>query len=689
MRIPDQPRTPRPPGARFPSGRRLRLLGYLAGSVAVVTILGTASRYNYLLFHGITEMACASVCAAMFAVAWNTRRFSGNHYLTFLGIAALFVGAVDLLHTLAYKGMGVFAGHGADLPTQLWIVGRGLESVALLLAPALLDRRVRPWPTLLAWLGVTAALLLVVFPLDLFPTCYVDDGPDQGLTTFKVAAEYVICLVLLGSLALLWRARRRFSPRTLELLAAAVGVTIVSELAFTQYVNVYGDFNVAGHLLKAVSFLLMFKAIVEGTLRDPYQELFRDLQDQRQRLAEANRAKDEFLATLSHELRTPLNAIVGWSQLLLHGGLDEAKARRAYEVIDRSAKAQTALISDVLDVSRIISGKLRLNQRPVEIGDTVQAALDTVRPAAEARRIQVVTSEMPRVTVHADPDRLQQVFWNLLSNAVKFTPEGGTVGVAVRRAGDRVEVEVRDTGVGLSPEALAHLFERFWQADASTSRRHGGLGLGLAIVRPLVELHGGNVTAASEGEGRGSVFTVSIPAGAAGAAPGEVRDDAGKRIAGDRDQEPLAARDRPSLAGLRVLLVDDEPEARSVLTAALRAYGARTESAASVREGLELVRSWRPHLVLSDIGMPGEDGYEFIRQLRQLRVGEGGGTPAVALTAYGRPEDRDRALAAGYRQHLTKPVTPAALAEVVLAACRLTQTAERPTERPMGDARSS
>ncbi len=465
------------PGRRLEHERSVQRVGWIVGSAALAAGLSIISLYNYLLFHGLTEMICAAVCAAIFAVAWNTRRFSSNHYLTFLGIAALFVGAVDLLHTLAYKGDGRVSRVRANLPTQLWIVGRAMEAVSFLLAPAFLDRRVRAWPALLAWLGVTAALLVLVFPLDLFPTCYVE-GPNAGLTGFKIGAEYAICAVLLGSLALVWRRRDRFSARTLELLMAAVGATILSELAFTKYVSVYGDFNVAGHLLKAVAYLLIFKAVAEGTLRDPYQELFRDLQQQRQRLAEANRAKDDFLATLSHELRSPLNAIVGWSQLLLHGSLEPEKVRHAHEVIDRSAKAQTALISDVLDVSRIISGKLRLNPRAIDVADTVQAALEIVRPAAEARRIQLLVAEMAHVAVRADPDRLQQVFWNLLSNAVKFTPEGGTVAVDLRRRDGRVDVRGarhrRRAVAGVAGSPLREVLAGRWVRVAEARRSWPG-----------------------------------------------------------------------------------------------------------------------------------------------------------------------------------------------------------------------
>jgi PAS domain S-box-containing protein len=252
--------------------------------MAAMAVLWLTSRYSYLLFHSLAELFSIAVAAAMFAVAWNSSRFSTNGYLIYVGIAYLSVAGLDLMHTLAFKGLGVFPAHGANLPTQLWIAARGMEALALLIAPTFLVRRVRPWPTLLVYLAVTAALLAMIFPLDAFPTCYIDDGPHPGLTPFKIGAEYVICLVLLASMGSLWAGRRRFSPKVLALIASAIGTTILSELAFTRYVSVYGDFNMVGHLLKAASFLLLYKATVEAALKDPYQVLFRDLKQREQSL---------------------------------------------------------------------------------------------------------------------------------------------------------------------------------------------------------------------------------------------------------------------------------------------------------------------------------------------------------------------------------------------------------------------
>jgi signal transduction histidine kinase/ActR/RegA family two-component response regulator len=401
--------------------------------------------------------------------------------------------------------------------------------------------------------------------------------------------------------------------------------------------------------------------VLDVTDRKRMEDQLRDNEDRlRQRavyLAEANRVKDQFLATLSHELRTPLNAIVGWSQMLVDGYIDPSMVRRAVEAIARNARAQVMLIDDVLDVSRIVSGKLRLDLRPTDIGECLQHALDSVRPAADAKRIRILVHRDPDVIVAADPDRIQQIMWNLLSNAVKFTPEGGEVGASVRRADSHVELEVRDNGGGIPPEMLSHMFERFWQADRSTTRKHGGLGLGLAIVRHLVELHGGQVTAESGGDGQGATFRVTFPIAVAAAA--ECGEPA---FASDP-----AATARPRLRGLKVIVVDDEPDGRDLLETMLHSFGAEVRTAPDSSSGLAAVRVWRPDVVLSDIGMPGEDGYSFIRRLRALPAEEGGMTPAAALTAYGGPDDRLRTIAAGYQQHVTKPVMPEQLAAVVAA----------------------
>jgi signal transduction histidine kinase/ActR/RegA family two-component response regulator len=375
---------------------------------------------------------------------------------------------------------------------------------------------------------------------------------------------------------------------------------------------------------------------------------------------EANRTKDEFLATLSHELRTPLNAMLGWVQMLRSGRLDEHTTNRALEIIERNTKAQAQLIEDLLDVSRIITGKLRIEVRQLDLVPVVGAALDTVRPAAAAKQIELVARLDPAAgPVSGDPDRLQQVAWNLLSNAVKFTPAGGRVTVTLTRCGPNVRLRVTDTGKGIDPVFLPYVFERFRQADSSSRRRHSGLGLGLAIVRHLVELHGGTVQAESAGEERGASFAITLPLPAVridGAAAPESAPGRGKR---------LAAVSAPALEGLRVLVVDDEADARELLTAVLEQCDAEVHAAGSCDEALEAIRRWRPDVLVSDIGMPGQDGYELIRTIRSLDNRDGGAIPAIALTAYAREQDRHRVLSAGYQVHVPKPVEPKQLARLV------------------------
>ncbi|HYE66373.1 MAG TPA: ATP-binding protein, partial [Pyrinomonadaceae bacterium] len=377
----------------------------------------------------------------------------------------------------------------------------------------------------------------------------------------------------------------------------------------------------------------------------------------------ANRIKDDFLATLSHELRTPMTAVLGWTQLLISGQLDEATTLRAIETIHRNARAQSQIIEDILDVSRIITGKLRLNVRPVKLASVIEAAIDSVRPAAEAKSIQLKSVLGPEMDlISGDPDRLQQVIWNLLSNAVKFTPGGGLVEVQLSRVDACAQVRVKDTGVGIKQEFLPYVFDRFRQADSSTTRLHGGLGLGLAIVRHLVELHGGTVQAESEGVGRGVTFTINLPL--------SVHKE-GTNTAGEaKTASPVAESDHvvdasPNLEGVRVLLVDDEPDQLDFLATALKQYGAEVHAVASAAEALSLFEQARPDVLVSDIGMPGEDGYWLIRKVRALESGRENRIPAVALTAYARAEDRMRALLAGFQLHVPKPVEPVELAAVV------------------------
>jgi signal transduction histidine kinase/DNA-binding response OmpR family regulator len=386
---------------------------------------------------------------------------------------------------------------------------------------------------------------------------------------------------------------------------------------------------------------------------------------------EANRLKDEFLATLSHELRTPLNAIVGWSQLLRMERLS-AQAGHGLDVIERNVKAQTKLIEDLLDVSRISTGKMRLNLQSVMLVPIINAAVDAIRPAAETKNIDLSFAYSQDHRINGDPDRLQQVVWNLLSNAVKFTANGGRVGVTLDAEDSHARICVADTGKGIDPEFLAYVFERFRQADSTTTRSHGGLGLGLAIVRHIVELHGGTASVQSPGVGKGSEFSVSLPMSiplTSDARPRAVLSSGNPQA---RSQENL-----PNLHQKHVLLVDDEADVRELVGEVLRRCNANVHAAASVREAMESLGRAIPDVLVCDLAMPDEDGYSFIRHLRRLSPDRGGQTPAIALTAYAREDDRQRALAAGFQLHMTKPVEPHELVEAIANLSSKTAAPER------------
>jgi signal transduction histidine kinase len=385
---------------------------------------------------------------------------------------------------------------------------------------------------------------------------------------------------------------------------------------------------------------------------------------------EANRLKDEFLATVSHELRTPLNAMVSWAWMLRSGTLGTDATARAAEAIERSVKSQARIIDDLLDVSRIVTGKLRLSSRLIDLAPVVDLAVESVMPAAEAKAIQLVRAVDARgALVLGDPGRLQQVVWNLLSNAIKFTARGGRIEVQLRRTADDVELRVSDSGQGIPVNFLPHVFERFRQADASSTRRTGGLGLGLSIVHHLVELHGGRVEAHSDGEGRGATFVVTLPLGA----PLEVA----LAPNGQGPSEGDAARP-PRLDGLAVLLVEDEPDTRDGVCLLLSRAGARVIGVGSGDEALLAIQAMRPDVLVCDIGLPGEDGYAL---LRRIRAGNGHGQPfipAVALTAYAQEQDRQRAEGAGFHSHIAKPVEPAELLRVLASAVGSAPRLERP-----------
>jgi PAS domain S-box-containing protein len=396
-----------------------------------------------------------------------------------------------------------------------------------------------------------------------------------------------------------------------------------------------------------------------------FEEALAREQEARGEAERANRSKDEFIAMVSHELRSPLNAILGWTTALRRARHEEELHDRGLEVIERSARMQSQLIDDLMDTARAISGKLRLEVRPMDLAEVIEKAVEVVRPAAEAKGVSLDTRLDRNVgQITGDPDRLQQVFWNLLSNAVKFTNEGGRVGVRLERVDPYVQTTVSDTGRGIKPEFLPYVFDRYQQAGTWGGRRAGGLGLGLSLTRQLVEMHGGSVAAESEGEGKGATFTVKLPVRAVYTA--------------EIEGAPPASGQRKSLAGLWAVVVDDEADARALITTVLELSGARVTAFGSAREALDLLTDAtgpRPDILISDLSMPGEDGISLIRKLREWEQAHGGALPAVALTAFGRAQDRIRALEAGFQTHVAKPADPA---ELIVAVRSLIQNCLRP-----------
>jgi signal transduction histidine kinase/ActR/RegA family two-component response regulator len=376
----------------------------------------------------------------------------------------------------------------------------------------------------------------------------------------------------------------------------------------------------------------------------------------------AARSKDEFLATVSHELRTPLNAMLGWATMLRRNPVDDVIATRGMEAIERNAKAQAQLIEDLLDVSRIISGKLRLEIKPLALTSVIKAAMESVQPAAEAKEIQLQMIIDPVAdSIRGDAARLQQVIWNLLSNSIKFTPKGGYVAVTVERNDSMSEITVTDTGDGIRQEFLPYVFDRFKQADGSITRKHAGLGLGLAIARHIMELHGGTIDAESAGEGMGAAFKIKLPVGLGSATEGSVVESA-KRV-GLSDVAPAES---PDLNGIRILIVDDDDDAREMLRVVLEESNADVTTASSARDAIDLLSALRPHVLVSDIGMPELDGYALIEKIRKRSRESGGNIPAIALTGYVRVEERMRALEAGYQMFVPKPVDVGELATMIL-----------------------
>jgi signal transduction histidine kinase len=484
-----------------------------------------------------------------------------------------------------------------------------------------------------------------------------DNGQDALKKTRELMPDLVLCDVQLPDMSGLDVCRRiKEDAVTGTIPVIQISATFVTKEHQREALKYGADIYLTEPLepkeLETVVSVLLRLARTEAGLREA---LARE-RAARAQAEEATQLKDEFLANLSHELRTPMNIIIGWSHLLRTGPLDDAQKQRATEAIERAARSQAQLIEDLLDVSRIVTGKFRLVMQDVDVGRVLQLAIDSLRLVAQAKQLTITLSgEGEAARISGDPDRLQQVFWNLLSNAVKFTPAGGRVDVRLKQDTENVSISVTDTGVGIDPAFLPHVFERFRQADSTSTRQHSGMGLGLAIVRHVVDLHRGSVSADSTGEGHGSVFTVTLPR--------LTKEQSALRPEGDDSVADGSNLPQPPV---RVLLVEDDPDAREVTAAGLTKSGFEVHAVSGAVKALEMLDVWLPDVVVSDIGMPGMDGYEFVRLLRARPLERGGNVVALALTAFAGLADAARAHASGYQGHLSKPITPDALADAIL-----------------------
>ena len=496
---------------------KTHFLALIIGSM-LCGVLYLTSLYSYILFHTVAESFSIVIAICLFIIAWNTRRLSKNNYVLFLSIAFLFAGIIDFVHTLAYKGMGIFIGFDANLPTQLWIIARYLQSISFLVAPWFIDRKLNISAVLCVYLSVTILLLASVFSGVLFPDCFIQ---GTGLTPFKVVSEYVICFILICSLVLLYRRREKYDPIILRLITWSILCTIVSELAFTFYVSVYGLSNLIGHFFKIFAFYLIYRAIIVTGLENPYSLLFYDLQKNQEALQNAlqdaevaNRLKSAFVSNMSHEFRTPLNAIFGMAGLLLETSLTDRQSDYA-KTIKSSGVALLTMVNDLLDYTRIQSGQVTIKSIPFSVVELISNVENIFKPSAALKGLKLHTSidhALPAFVL-GDPGYLIQVLCNLMENAVKFTA-AGDIHFAVRvmqRNNTEVELEfaLRDTGIGMTQEEYSRAFKSFYQADASISRSFGGSGLGLAISVMLIELMGGSIRAEST-PGKGSIFTIVL-----------------------------------------------------------------------------------------------------------------------------------------------------------------------------------
>lgn len=591
-------------------------LGIFAGITMTAGLYFLYHTHHYLLFHTLAELFSIVVAWAMFMIAWNSRQYIENGYLTFIAIAYFFIGGVDLLHTLAYHGMPIFTDYDY-YANQLWLVARYMESVTLLVALLFLPgkRAVRPYWTLAAYTVLTVISVLSIFRWKIFPICFIE---GQGQTTFKIVSEYVICLILAGDLWAISRHRAQFEPVIYRWMFWSILLTIISETAFAVYISNYGASNLIGHYFKIFSFFLIYKALIETGIKKPYDLIFRELVAKEQHLEDAkkaadaaNQAKSEFLSNMSHELRTPLNGILGYAQILKRDGALTEFQKNGVEIIERSGTHLLNLINEILDLSKIEARKMELEPSPVQFPEFLADVAKILHVRAFQKNIAFDSELAPDLPplVCADEKRLSQILYNLLGNAIKFTEQGG-VTLRVSRLADesppRIRFEVHDTGIGIPADQLEEIFSPFKQV-AQQGRRFEGTGLGLTISRKLVRLMGGEISVTSA-VGQGSAFRFDLPLQELPAAEISL-------IAADADASPQIVGYQGERR--RILVVDDRWENRSVIVNALTPLGFDVREAADGHEAVENIAEFQPDLILMDLIMPVLDGCEATLRIRQ------------------------------------------------------------------------